>query len=1144
LESWFNNQQSECDSDDARGSVPSDFFNSKEDEVLFFNFGLYSNNYHYNDITYPSLVDTVDYFNSFATKFIHYHNRYSQEKGSIEDFLNKCFTQTYQFIAQHRQNSSSVSLSNYVFPILFTQLPLGIRAQEYYVLQISDFDNLSQRGSARDYEQLQQVMGKSTSMLRKKFIDPIEDNLGKKTEFHNSYHIGNKNVAIYCYAPESLPAPIINSNINLGQIKYGENLYQYDTVQIDFQHTKQFIVTELTEKMSVHKASNEPQIVYQRKVEPLPQAIPQKRENSYLYIINGETKSLDSVVKDKEFNTIEIQYTFYLNQYLLEPSRYQLGYIGFTSRNVPQSNIQFQENPATKLWNKLLPFLPYIGILLFIFAMIGIAIRRGKNIQINKEDIDFDGFTDRFKEMKDCVINEIDYCAWDKNTGRVSLRVKINPKYQKWLIIKWKYQLTVRVHISDLNDSGLKATIHHIDGSGEKEINKEFILRDDEYAISLTQSFGSKLDFDSQRYTFKIITDISITKSLWWFKPQKETIRGNIKPYQFEIGRNLGRTWVGFDPGTTGSSIAFGNDSRKIHFSKYYDLQKGLSTINNSVVTFEKELDKNEYNKWKPGIDYLYGINAHNAPDKFRKFRSMKKLLGYQDELPVIIDRKQVFNLKGTQIFMLLVKGLYQELKDYVNHTGEGEGYLQSGDKQALFHSGAFAPQRAVVAVPNSFSSRRTQDMIDSIAALGEFKEIIPVYEAESVLFYCIKRNIIANNSKVLVFDMGGATINTSFFDLCIEKDTEGTHYTINTLGRIGYGIGGDTIDFCIINAILSIKSLQKTLGIDGDEKMVKKYRNENASKLLALAFKIKEDIVNNFHAEKKDYITANNLTNWARSREYLDETDIHITEEDEDFKRIFSGSNPEFFEKYIKDTVYDNIRDSIKELLAFKEVVDCKKQPVKLIFSGRSTTFPFVEKYVKDELTDNGFTIDILNLQEGSYLLENLKTVVAEGSCWYGLQRSNVTLKNNKCFHSFVVKKSIDGRDIGVDFIPFIERGEAFSKDINGKMKISKEKEINSRFGNDNNNAYIYQVTGDSPKDYYNKEGLKHKISLVASLDAVTKIEEIELILTPDDILECVAKYDKDSKNHRRSNGNMQAVDIVNENDEHYIFAAKQEQL
>jgi molecular chaperone DnaK (HSP70) len=1087
------------------------------------------------------LSDSAAYFNSFTDNFLRFQNQYSQEKGNVTDFLNKCFTDCRQSIVEKGNIGTSASLSNYVFPLLFVRLPSRIHAQEYYVLQISDFDNLSQKGSARDFEQLQQVMGHAaTSVLRKSYIDLLEGNLGKRMLFYNAFQTGSKIVSIYCYTPERLQMPTINSNVKLKQKKYNKDSYQYDAVNIGFEHNTQFTVKELYEDMSAQKVDNERQSVFHREIEPLPEAIAQQKENNYLYTIDGGNVTLTPQVKDKDFDNIEIQYTFFVQQQLLNTPDCQLGYVCFTSRDLPLSDIDFRDSFFTIFWYwfwKLLPFLLALAVVLFL-----IAVWRGKYIEVSDKDFLLPELTDKFREMKDCVIKELNYCAWDEKTKTVSLTVKINPQYRKWFKIKWKYKLEVKVDVDNLNQSGLTASIHHNDGSGEQEIDNEFVLRDNEYSISITQPYGIKLDFDHERYIFNITTDVFITKSFLWLKTRKEAIRKNINPYHFEIGRNLGGIWVGFDPGTTGSTIAFGNDSRKIYFSKHDD-NGDLSIINNSVVTFEEDkLKIEDYNEWEPGNDYLYGVNAYTAPEKLKKFRSMKKLLGYINELPIIVEGKRLFDLKGTQLFTLLVRGLYKDLQDFVNYTEQKKGYLQPDEKRELCSGGEFSPQRAVVTVPNSFTSRRTQDMVNSIAALGKFREIIPVYEAESVLFHCIKRSIIKNSSKVLVFDMGGATINTSFFDLYIETGKDSTQYTINTLGRIGYGIGGDTIDFCIINAILSIKTLQEALDIDSNEESIKQYRDNNASKLLELAFKIKEDIVTNFtKTNEQHFITLNNLIAWVK--DFLKpNNDINIPEGDTDFDRIFAHNHSELFEKYIKNTVYDNIQDAIKELLIFKEVSDCKNQQIKLVFSGRSTAFPFVEDNVTNILRHNGFNIDTRRLQQGSDSLDYLKTVVAEGACWYGLQRSNVTLHNNKCFYSFAVKKSTDSTDASVAFETFIKRGQMFKKNLDGTMVIREERKVDSTFGNDSNKADIYQVTGDSPKDYYNKKDMKHKIALIASLDAVTKIEEIELTLTPNDILECVAKYDKNPKNNRRSSGSMLSVDIAKENDEHYIFATKQD--
>lgn len=1151
LEKWFNNKKTECTPDDSKGTIPSDFFNPKEDEILFFNFGLYSDSYHYN-VSYPSLSDSIAFFKFFTDNFLRFQSRYSLAKGNVDYFLNNCFDNCYKSIktrgaynssGEHyrQKHKGSASLSNYVFPLLFTKFPTGINAKEYYVLQISDFDNLLQKGSARDNDQLRDVMGSAAPFLRKNLIDPLEDHLGRKTTFFHSYSVGTKKVSIYCYTPEEIPCPT-SKDIKFKQIKYGEDNYLQDVVNIEFRHDKQLVIKMLYEDVFAIKDS-QTSLVLHRKIDPLPLPVTQKDENIKLYTIDENRVKLSPAVKYRNFDKLIANYTFYTQQHLLDVLDCNLGYIRFASDDILLREVQFSDPTSAIILNwfwRILPFVILMGLIL-----LAIAICRGR---VKDFKMEIKGFTDKFREMKNCEITEHAYTNWNQNRRSVSLTVNIVPEYCKGLKIKWGEKLSVKSAVENLNNSGLTAKISNDDGSGKMDINTVFEPQKHsgkyEYTIRIEQPANvPALDFSKNKYVFDLITNLEATHS---FLGQNLSFissfkRNNINPYQFEIGKDLGKIWVAFDPGTTASSVAFGNDSRSIHFSqiemeKYNE--KVLSKINSSMIAFENKVSQASYFEWLPDTDYWYGVEAERKVRLKSRFRSMKKTLGYNTTFPIEIDEKKEFELDGQKIFALLVRGLYKDLDDYVKSDKTENGYLTNGDRIELDINGkSFKPKRAVVVIPNCFTLQRTQAMIDSIAMLGKFDEIISTYEAEAVLYYCIKKDIVQTSGRVLIFDMGGATINTSFFNFFKNEK-----YEIDTLGRIGYGIGGDTIDFCIINAILSMPSIQEAFGVENTPKKIKAFRDNNAKNLLDLAFKIKEDIVKNFNIANNYLITANNLRVWIKDSIDLD---INITEDLTDFENLFKRRNDSYplFDLFIEPIVYKNVRDAITELTAFKEVTQIKSFPVTLILSGRSTAFPFVEKTVIDALNTNGFTnIDFKNLQKEQNL-DDLKTVVAEGACWYGLNRTNVMLNNAKCFYSFVVKKSKSSSDKDVGFIPLIKCGLKFEKNINnGKMEIRIVEEVNSTFANEGNNncADIYQVTGNSPKKLYKVEGMKHKITKIASLSANPEIKKIELVLHPDDSLDCTAKYDSNSRNDRTVKANTLSLDIANENDEHYIFAVK----
>jgi len=1155
LKDWFNNQVAECKPNDSKGVVPADFFNPEEDEILFYDFGLYRDGYSYY-YHYPE-SDTSAFFSAFADNFLRLHSRFSQEQESADDFLDKCFDNCHKSIRDRGYFTEMVSMSNYVFPLLFAKLPKKIYAQEYYVLQLSDFTNRSEIGTAYDYQQLQQVMRSKATLLRDNFIDPLEANLGKMEKFYYSY-TGSRPIFIYCYTPKEILYPT-SKDVKFEQIEYGKDNYRKDVVNIEFRHNEQLVVNKLAEEIFAVKDNQTIPVSSRLIIEPAPEPKKQKDENVKLYTIDVDVIELATVVRDKDFDNLEAVYTFYAKQHLLNVPDCNIGYVRIASDDILLSDIVFRENPAdllrNKLWNLariVVPLVIFITLLL-----LGIAIYRGR---VKRFKVTVIGYTEKlYKEIKDCTTKEHDYYTWKENDKKdINLTVTITPEYKRWFKIKWGCRLNLKgTDIEELKNTGLEVRIHNGREKGE-------ILGDDffpdkiggkfKYGIRITPTVNTKWDFEGQRYIFTLRTYFYEVKHTFLGLSHKKRIPYDDDLYKFEIGKKeFGTIWSGFDPGTTGASVAFGRTQHDIYLSKVEDSNKesGLSEINSSVIAFEKKLQENTYEGWRPGIDYLYGNDAAGATYLKDYFCSMKKTLGYDLDFPIRVDGKELFQLKGEQIFSLQIRGMYKDLQRYLQK--EGNGYLSKKEKAELFENEEeYIPRRVVVAVPNSFNNYRTQAMIDSIVSCGKFEEIITVYEPEAVLFYCIKEGIVKANSKVLIFDMGGATINATFFDYQYKKPK----YIIDTLGRIGYGIGGDTIDFCIINAILAMSAVRDALSIV-DDNGANEYRDNNANKLIKLALKIKEDIVADYESDMAYLIDAYFLQELIYST--LGVT-IDITHETDEFQEWFGNAGQYFFDTFIEPVVYKNIRDAIKELTAFNEVSACE---FSLIFSGRSTAFPFVKEHVIKALQEQGFNKGQVKKIDEDNSLDKLKTVVAEGACFYGISREYIELVNNKSFYSFVLKRHKAFDKDSIEYKTFIARGEkkkkikirGFNKIGNNKYEYSgatkdrydmglcktipiKENE-DPKFINDGQRADIYQVTGNNPQEVFNEQK-KHKITYLTSLNAKGGITELELEMQPNDNIFCIARYDSNPDQDEIKKANVESRDIGDENDEHYIFALK----
>jgi hypothetical protein len=1119
-----------------------DFFDPLTDEIIFFSFAFNKDGYPYMRPGYPLPKQWTELRNRFLSDLFREKGRFSNTASNdVGAFFEHCFA-----LLGHENNGAS--LSNFIFPLVTALIPSQIAAQEYYLITLSDFDTASRKGNKRDYDALMKIWHKNERGVKIKnaLIDPLYTRFYPISIFEYSFDVNlyknnedsptkKPSIAGVKIKPvigngmgEELGL-IIDSEITFEQIKYEGNEYRQNEVKILFTHNDKLAIDSIVEQIQ----TADKEIIFNRNIPPSEYIY-----SDSIYRISPAILELDPLIKSKRWNdNAEIQYIFYTRQQVVD--ELSIGHIFKVSRTITPSNFNFQSSIPTKLMHYFLLILPFL--ILLILLLLIIMAYGGK---VKSPDFQIEGFTDTIKEVSNYSIVQRNYFSWKEgNSARYSVTVKPIYRRNKFKL-KWRYEVPMQIIIENLEDTVFEAYVQNRGGSGRMQAGGSFtpeIFNDTmNYSIELIKKPGKTIDF-SKRHIFKVRTNCTIKQSLWKVFKSEKPLNNAHTPYEFEIGENLGRVWVGFDPGTTGSSIAFGNSPQQIYISKAIADNNMEFEINPSVLQFESEsIFGKAIESWDPGTDYRYGFDAEAHKRSGTTFRSMKKLLGYQTRHTINGRCK----IEGKKLHPLLLKGLYEDLKNYV------QNHLNESQRKQLFLNDQFVAKRAVVTVPNNFTLCKIQDMVNSIASLKQFKEILYTYEAEAVLYYCIKEAIVSNSGNILIFDMGGATINASVFKLIINKNDrnpdEVLDYEIETLGRIGYGIGGDTIDFCLIEIILSMKEIQDKLGIfeenpNADEnkrkEILKEYRNKNAEKLLDLAFEIKKEILQNFD-EQEEYLIRKPILNGLIFL-YFKVNDA-IDQDSEDFQRLFE-KNGEVFELFndeiLKNNIYDNVADAIKELTVFDSVrkIAEGKQKINLVFSGRSTAFPLIRDCVTQALQAQGFkkreVIDIA--KNGQNTLVKLKTAVAEGACWYGMLRNKITLINNKCFYSFVVKKSINATINGVRFITLLERGESFKSN----NQIDQEVIVNSDFSSDAHTADIFQVTGNNAGEVYQVEHLKHKINWVTALEADTGINKIAITVKTDDSILCEAHHV--AGNTRSKQGAVQTAEIAKENAEHFTFAA-----
>lgn len=679
-----------------------------------------------------------------------------------------------------------------------------------------------------------------------------------------------------------------------------------------------------------------------------------------------------------------------------------------------------------------------------------------------------------------------DYLLWNGNKYAIKMDYRIFYKWHKNPFI-WKHKITV-----NLENISLPTGFEIYMKKNEKDYyvyspNHEMTLLDSNEFLVFIEQCDNHIDLSQpQLVKFTVNVVVDGTKI-------RET-----KQYDFLLGEDLGDSWIAFDTGTTATTIAFIDENGEIAIAKN---RKG-NMITPSVLVFDKQNTDH----------FLYGEEAEsriNNTKNYLGFRSIKKLLGY-------IDANKEINKTGKEIAAKLIHCIFNNFK-------QNNLVIQNA-------------KRAVVAIPNNYTATKIKDMLFCIENLKQFKEIRTIYEAEAIIFYymsnkssleekfdCKNKN---SDEKVLVFDMGGATMNVTIAQISKkDKDT----YEVNILSKTGYSIGGDSIDYCILKSIFDfaneIPGLQQINIFDHtiEEKLSEENYKKIREDLIDLSYKIKMKIVEN--QKKPELISANDLEIYLKEALHKD---ISIDIES-DFYRIFKTKSKFCILKNekinsINSLIYSCITDAIEDnlVIAGKPIID------KIIISGRSSTFPDIENKLSNSFTYSPELIDLNKIGAA-------KTAVAEGACWYGLNNNCIRLNNLKTSSNFGFVKKLEPDKTKIKFETLIAAGQNFINREQGQIKsIEKTIEYKDRFSFDGNKVNFYQVMSSDAEKIIG-ENQKHKYNKVATIKLSQESEKIGMRVNENDDVNCSVKLV--SGKIEKEKGVIADQEITDANEEHYTW-------
>lgn len=134
-----------------------------------------------------------------------------------------------------------------------------------------------------------------------------------------------------------------------------------------------------------------------------------------------------------------------------------------------------------------------------------------------------------------------------------------------------------------------------------------------------------------QLHTCSVMIDFKVETSVGGLFKH---IDAGISPevYDFYFIEDLGRAWVGFDPGTSGSCVAVGNPSGALNDPSIslVEVRQGetMKKIIPSRIIFNKSFAGKSIDMLLPGIDYDYGIAAD------RNWRASRNMPRFQSINP------------------------------------------------------------------------------------------------------------------------------------------------------------------------------------------------------------------------------------------------------------------------------------------------------------------------------------------------------------------------------------------------------------------------------------------------------------------------------------------------------------------------------
>lgn len=1115
--SWLRGESPATELNVASSNIPQAVkFDEKQDALSLFAFGLtgvdssngsfaYIHNRCFNN-GWTSLDEAVD---EISKALIHPRSRFAHGHGdgSFKTFLSEDVRKLFNGTDQKHQQIASlngITMSHFVYPLIMEYISKEETANEYYLIIVSDFmSGLYSNNDADDWERFRELTAGNIEVrsLFERRLNSMRAPFVQADYLHfQAGNIGARGTRIFLKSVVQKSQVYLSSSLALEQV-HG-NTFDLNEAKIAFDKDKQTTIDSIQVVIKDSKG-----IICQQIIATSDEEIAKWFDKSLrLYTVKGQSLNFTRL-PEGDVNVTYVLYTMSHN----ETGDSVLPIALMASQDIAHSDIVMINQTLRKIM--IILTLTFVVLLLLTIVLM-LGRKKKLNVEIGR-------FAQKFMNVtKEHGATELPCWFHKSGSNSQSLRVKGS------IARRWSFSIGVTkkfyVRLQEGKPNGVK---YFVDGKPASDfIEKKVKFRNGTFAFNINIEVNPSIIDVNKLNECSIVVDFKIVSSIFGLQKHEDYIQESA---HFFLIHDLGTAWVGLDPGTTGSCVTVGSPSGTPG-------QPSIRLIKNTIIPSKLVLKyncmKKEVEDYIPGRDYVYGEEAHQQWEAHLSagrpcFQSIKKLLGYKnadgDKIAVEYEGGKK-EYTGLDLASLLVKGLHKDMQEEIDALSASEHQRYAGRGKL---------KRAVVAIPNNYTLPKILEMVESVRRLRQFEEVRYVYEAEAILFNHFRQEFAEKHpavENIMVYDMGGATINISVFYIEYEQINGTTYYHVHTLGRIGYGVGGDNIDFAIMEYLFTLGKVNSTL--KGNEKARLDFEKKNRLRILSEVLRMKLNVIKAYRDSNDS--TLDILGAASTLQTYLSNlVNGYGTVQDDAFSQTCdlarNVSNRILRSEILEKYVYNYIDDAVKEIVNYPDVRKLSGID-KVIFAGRSTLFPFVRENVMRGVKA-AFPASSPSLLGNSEALE-VKSAVANGACWYGIYSNLITLDNSRSFGTYGFKLTRDGKSHLETLLPQNTRF-----DDSGRIYASQD--VESNFHADGSVVNFYQVMGSANGDAVFDPDNRHKVNSIGYIDVPTGTSKISMTVDLQNKVCCEVVFE--TGNRETISEQIEGRDITRENDLAYTFAA-----